>query len=429
MASTKQAQRFWLATASRAWIGLFLGWLAGLVGCGAPAADSPQTSSPAAENTSSPSTDSPGVAGQVGASAACRAIAEAIRAARQRSDLPLLVTSDLLQAEAQGDADAVVAALRRDPGQPIKLDASAGRRLKSAWPSLAQLNLQLFRGDSPERLAERAAAGTAARRSELTHLGVGLAEASDAARRSWLAVVIVGRTLPAISPELLNEGKREFDLKCFLCQYEDLIRLHPSASGSPATLLAICPKCQAVIDVYGLDRQQRYHRATWFLRHFQPHAVRSPVEAWSRVLQYRRPSDVRRRQVGDVWQTAQETYQSRQGDAKDVAILLADWLGAGGYDARLVIGLVEGNSRVWVVLRAEDRDYILETAGERAGHVRMPPRAESMTTYVPRVQFNRTGIWFRTSSAWTGDYQNTQLWSRGPWPVEAFQDETSTQPR
>ncbi len=53
--------------------------------------------------------------------------------------------------------------------------------------------------------------------------------------------------------------------------------------------------------------------------------------------------------------------------------------------------------------------------GRRRQLARVPPRASVSTDYVPESQFDRTGIWFRTSRGWTAEYDNDSQWKRGPW--------------
>ena len=195
------------------------------------------------------------------------------------------------------------------------------------------------------------------------------------------------------------------------------MRLQPAKKGSANTLVAACPNCRSPIDLYGVDAAGKYHRLSWFMRSFAPRPIEHPLDAWLFVLQNCSTRGQKQQDRG-AWKTAEETYRSLQGDRKDAAVLLADWLAASGYDAKAVVGEADGELAAWVVLHADEHTYILDPAGGRKTYRRTPPRAELMTNYVPRVQFDHTGVWLRRSPQWTSQYADAAQWWRGPWPAE-----------
>jgi transglutaminase-like putative cysteine protease len=170
--------------------------------------------------------------------------------------------------------------------------------------------------------------------------------------------------------------------------------------------------------VFGIDRQRQYHRPPWFLRGYQPEEVSDPLAAWLFVLtNCRYVDDMEQFGYREVWQLGEETYQTRQGDCEDLAILLADWLEAAGFEARVVLGDTDGSGHAWVVWRQDGQEYLLEATGGRGNYRRVPPRTEFATDYQPQVQFDRAGVWFRTSGKWTGEYYEGGEWSRAPGPA------------
>lgn len=347
-------------------------------------------------------------------------LADALNAARQQRGTGTLAAHAGLDAEAQAMVQEAVRLLSAQPGQVLRPDVARLQRVKTGWPSLARLSAQFLRAESLDQLCRRAADCKVSGIAGLTDLGIGVAAADrGAGQKSWLALVLGARLLPAISPQLVNQGQREFELRCFLCGYDDLVRLRLSLPHSRDTLLATCRHCKCLIDVYGVDSAGRYHRPPWFMRRFSPQPVSRPLDAWLLVLQQgRRAKAGPRSGRPAVWQTAEETHRGQSGDSKDWAILLADWLAACGYEARVVLGQVAGRAQVWVVLRSDGRDYLLETTRDGGTSLRTPPRAELMRDHVPRAQFDRDGLWFRTSTEWTGDYQDQAQWRRDPWPPE-----------
>ncbi len=351
------------------------------------------------------------------------AIGLGLNGSRETAGLAPLTASEVLQSEALRAAQTLAAVAERNAPLATALGAPDAERIKAALPALANLTLLGFRGETTEQLVRQVSAGRGVDRADLTHFGVGVVRITGGTPRPWLAALALGRFLPPIAPELINAGQREFDLKCPGCGREDLIRLAATPRGGDGTLLASCTGCGCVVDAYGSDAQGSYHRLPWFLRGFQPAAITSPMEAWLYVRHHIRVRDTVGRGDAGAWQTAEETFRIGQGDFQDAAILLADWLAATGYDAKVVIGRMGRRAAAWVVLREDGCDYLLDlTESVR----RAPPRADLMPNYDPCVQFNRAGIWFRRSQAWTADYQDQQQWYRGSWPLEAVPDEPST---
>lgn len=355
---------------------------------------------------------------------AAAAIKSAVASARKKAGLAPLDASPILHQAAARGAAAMVAAIRQNPESPRTPPELDLKGVKAAVPGAAQLSLEVLAASAADDLARKAGHTSTTTEAGLTHLGIGIAMGDLATGQPFYTAVLLGaRILPGIAPELVNQGQREFFMQCHLCGAKYLVRLQKPPEADAGSLCAACPKCGRLIDLYGIDTSQRYHRPPWFLRGFRPKSVKSPLEAWLFVLTVCSYVEDRKQYGRDeVWQTAEETYRARHGDCEDTAILLADWLTASGYKARAVIGKEEGKGHAWVVIRDEGRDYVLETTGGPHTYRRVPPRSTVTTSYVPHAQFDRTGIWFRKSSAWTSDYHSQSQWSRGPWPLESASD-------
>ncbi len=225
-----------------------------------------------------------------------------------------------------------------------------------------------------------------------------------------------GKPLPLVSEESLNQGVSLFRMTCHLCGSDFNGRVMRPDLRQKGCLHLVCPRCGLPFDVFAPDERGVVHRPTWFMRGFSP-AVRlnRPLDVWLWVLGHcRYAGDEEFFGRMEVWQLAKDTYHRRRGDCEDTAILLGDWLGASGFDARVAIGKVRRGGHAWVALRQDGRTYILETTGGRGAFRRTPPRAELMADYFPRVQFDRRGVWFRTARNWASDYWSEADWAKGP---------------
>ncbi|MFH1480744.1 MAG: transglutaminase domain-containing protein [Pseudomonadota bacterium] len=236
----------------------------------------------------------------------------------------------------------------------------------------------------------------------------------------WGLVAIAARVLPELDDALLNQGQREFRLRCHLCGFRFKGRLTYPMGRDAGALQVVCPSCHLRFDAFGIDENAHYHRPPWFMKGFSPGEIKDPLSAWLFVLQhfrYMKDEDLFGRK--EVWQLAKHTFQRRRGDCEDLSILLGDWLKSSGFRARVVLGKLEKEGHAWVLLQSEGKDYILETTGMNRNYRRMPPRADMMPAYFPCIQFDGSDIWFRTSEKWIGDYSNNREWALGPWSASA----------
>ena len=357
-----------------------------------------------------------------------RAVVDATRA---KAGATPLADHAVLRRRAEHAATLMAAAVAANPTKPETPQELDSDGLTKGIAGAARTAFYLSGATSARDAAGRVTAWAVLRRREITHLGLAVARVPlRDGSEAWVVAALAAQFLPTLRAEQLNGGKRDFALACHLCGHAYLGRVQKPKGKNTGSLATLCPKCRLRFDLFGLDTAGRYHRPPWFLGGFQPEKVDDPLSAWLTVLTgYRYVSDRRRYGREEVWQRAEETHRHRTGDCEDTAILLADWLAASGHAARVVIGQVGSGGHAWVVLRAEGRDYILETTGGRGHYRRFPPRAAALPRYFPQVQFDRKGIWFRTANTWTPEYTKPTDWARGPWKPEPPQGEPRTNRR
>lgn len=134
-----------------------------------------------------------------------------------------------------------------------------------------------------------------------------------------------------------------------------------------------------------------------------------PLYALDKRKKYQLDSD----QYGrtEVWQTSAEAFVELRGDCEDHAIVLADWLISLGVDARVVLGVFEGEGHAWVVAFTNDQTFLLEATEKRRykawSHY---PLAELTSGYEPQFMFDRTTFWVNQGNPGTRDYRGTH-WS------------------
>ena len=110
--------------------------------------------------------------------------------------------------------------------------------------------------------------------------------------------------------------------------------------------------------------------------------------------------------MSEIWQNSRQAYLYTRGDCEDHAILLADWLIALGYRARVVLGTYRESGHAWVVLFVDGKEYLLESTDKRR------PRSISdfklarlAVDYHPIYQFDRQSFWVNSGSKYTTRYQ------------------------
>ena len=156
----------------------------------------------------------------------------------------------------------------------------------------------------------------------------------------------------------------------------------------------------------GVDRHSYF--ANSFLVGYKPFdttSVWQPLATLAQRKTYTLDNKLYGPQLSDIWQNSRQAYAYTRGDCEDHAIVLADWLIAMGYDARVVIGKYNTGGHAWVILFEDGKEYILEaTSKGRSRSINDFIFARLATEYHPAYQFNRDDFWVNTGSTFTTRY-------------------------
>jgi len=235
----------------------------------------------------------------------------------------------------------------------------------------------------------------------------------------WHACMVVGQRLPDFSPEALSDFHQSaFYSQCNLCGHGQSCEI-PRHTRS---LSLQCPNCNRIYAILAGDTQGRFRYMNEFLTGYQPPAhyrsnqsrLGELMTIWQAVARQCRYTRDTGTDDNDAWQTALETQTMGTGDCEDTSILLADWLLARGFQARVALGrYAERGGHAWVVVRLDNRDYLLEST-EGASHATAPPLLSSMgARYIPDMQFDRESFYTRQpDQPWHGDYWTDANWLR-----------------
>jgi len=334
---------------------------------------------------------------------------EAINQLRLTSGLNPLAPDGLLQARATVEAAAWAARLGSGD-EPAELDLEA---LRKEMPEAFTLAWQEWAARSVNGLAEDLAEAELVLDPTMTHVGLGVAAADS--ERAWVAFALVAQTVPELTGEALDRGERLVYTTCSFCHESQYLEITLGLNDQAGTLNAVCRTCGRKYDSFAQDTVGKFHRPSRYCEEFNPKPLDSPSKIWLRALM-RVAYEVDQERYGrlDVWQRAGQTWDLRRGDCEDSALLIADWLRANGFDAKVVIGVAEGEGHAWVVLHADGQDYLLEGTGGEAAYHRVPPRASALPDYFPEAQFDPSGMWYRKDKGWTADYRDPAAWGPGP---------------
>jgi hypothetical protein len=233
--------------------------------------------------------------------------------------------------------------------------------------------------------------------------------------------VLAGLRLPLFSPEALDDRKQDrFYATCTLCNQGQLCQI----SRHSGTLKLQCESCGQIYGMLAADTGEHFHYVTDFLTGYAPTIQYPPGQSkLAELMAIWRAETERCRYLPDggnkgneSWQTSNETYLRRRGEREDLAILLADWLLARGFQARVVIGsdAATRDARAWVVARLDGKDYLLE-ASEFPFNLQVPPLLSDVgSRYVPELSFDRQAIFVpkQPDAASIGDFWANDTWQR-----------------
>lgn len=249
----------------------------------------------------------------------------------------------------------------------------------------------------------------------------------------WGITVLVGQQLPLFSPEALNNPKQEkFYSICTLCRKGQACQI-PRHSRS---LSLECPECHRIYAMVAADSHGQFRYVNEYLTGYAPptHYPRGQSKLAELMAIWRAVTSDCRYTLDagdddtDAWQTAQETQALGRGDCEDSSILLADWLLSRGFQARVALGrYAERGGHAWVVVRLDEKDYLMESTEGTSGAQRPPLLAEVGSRYVPELLFDPLTIFIRKRphNSWNGDFWGESTWERVVPRARAAQDETT----
>lgn len=306
--------------------------------------------------------------------------------------------------------------LDRSEAGPLNPDSVA----QAAWDAFPQYQtLRAFRSQSatPNGLLEQVSAWPDVGNREMTHLAA-VAEPTVFGL-GWSVTVLLGNRLPVFSPEALKDKNHDqFYSVCTLCGEGQACRI-PRHSRS---LSLECPHCHRIYAMVAADSRGRFRYVNEYLTGYAPPAhfpknqtrLAELMTIWRAVAGgCKYTTDVG--DDNDAWQTAQETQALGTGDCEDSSILLADWLLARDFKARVALGrYAERGGHAWVVVQLDDENYLLESTEGASSAQRPPLLKEVGSRYVPELLFDHLSFYTykNPGTAWNGDFWTDATWER-----------------
>ena len=96
-------------------------------------------------------------------------------------------------------------------------------------------------------------------------------------------------------------------------------------------------------------------------------------------------------------QTSAETYTKQAGTVQEVSILLADWISATGFDARVVEGHRDGSYHTWVSILDGTTTYIIDVEESPQDRISLSTKTER---YQARRGYNAEFLWIYSAEGW-----------------------------
>jgi hypothetical protein len=305
-----------------------------------------------------------------------------------------------------------------------KLDAGGAgaieevlQQAQMAQPHYLKIAAYAARSTSVDGLLEQIEGWEEQTDSSFTHQAI-VARARPA-RMGYECVILAGQRLEDFVPEAMRPGHDLFFSKCPLCgkgQPCNIPHRHRSVSLE-------CPHCHRTFAMIAPDTKGRFHYMSDYLTGYAPPAhfpagisrYDEMVLIWRNVIGTIRyvPDSPDGSDEIDVWQFALETEMLGTGDCEDSAILLADWLGARGFEVRVALGrFAELGGHAWVVVRLGGKTYLLEATSPHADTVTPPLSEDVGSRYVPETVLDRDGFNVRRQpdDPWDGDYFTPAKW-------------------
>lgn len=306
--------------------------------------------------------------------------------------------------------------------------------LQGQFPGAQYLAANLVTSSNREDLLGKLAGWTAVASPDFDSVNTAVFKAG----RGLGALAVMSRRIPEFSLHAANEQGGRFHNRCPHCGVIHALELDRDSR----TLILSCPHCDLPFDVLAVGTRGKMRRAPDFFEGFTlPPERRAEaggsaeariLSLWRRVAghcQYELDQDRLPGGEGDreVWKMPSETWGEAAGDCEDTSILLADLLIGAGFEARVAIGW-NGNigQHAWVVVRAGERQYLLETTLQKEiGPEDLAEVSSVSAFYQPEQLFDDERIYYTTArpDRFGKDYFSETLWK----PVPEAGDENLSQ--
>jgi predicted transglutaminase-like cysteine proteinase len=301
--------------------------------------------------------------------------------------------------------------------------------METQQPRYYPVHVSSARDKSMRTLVERLESSAA---TEPTSSHVAVLSRQQSSGYGYEALLVIGQRLSNFNPEAMNAHNNDtFFAICPHCKTSHVCKV----SLAQRTVNLECPSCKKDYGVLAPDEQGRYRWANEYLTGYEPPTRYSDEDSrlhelfaiWNAVV-----STITYTKDGtpacpnrDAWQTPLETMVRGKGDCEDTALLLADWLLARGFDARVAIGRYgDMGQHAWVVVRVENVEYLLEST-EGTPNIEKPPFVSDVgQRYVPETLFDRENLYVRAKPH---DRFSNVYWSQKDWirvrPQQMFDEE------
>ena len=174
--------------------------------------------------------------------------------------------------------------------------------------------------------------------------------------------------------------------------YEEITRFFPKKKYGT---LILSTKNNKDFTAAAMASDNKRYIANQFLQGYSPYKVTNVWQIMDRMRDFEFLADgATVKKNRDVWLTGKEFFTHRIGDCEDYAILLADWMIKNNWDARIILGTLNNIGHAWVLLRVNEKDYILDSTEKSLfSQYRHFPMAKHKPEYKHEYMFNRNEFW------------------------------------
>jgi hypothetical protein len=175
--------------------------------------------------------------------------------------------------------------------------------------------------------------------------------------------------------------------------YEELNHIYSKQKNYGTLILST--KTTKDFTATAMATDNKRYIANEFLQGYSPYKVTNVWQIMDRMRDFEFLADgATVKKNRDIWLTGKEFFTHRIGDCEDYAILLADWMIKNNWDARIILGTLNNIGHAWVLLRVNEKDYILDSTKKSLfSQYRHFPLAKHKPEYKHEYMFNRSEFW------------------------------------